>query len=519
MIISKHRRTKVTRSHARKRVHKKPPPVQQPDAVVLSYSKLLLAEVKRLQEMVDTILLPNLSFLTTRTDAETIKIAEVEVLDKDHDSKKPDSLTLNKRGQDVFLVERLDDIDVTAKIAGLFHRMKMKFFGEAGHGHEPKLINYTRKITNKIVKPMLGRANEHNKRQFSKGMQTVLNVDPLKAEPFLRDQVALATKANVDLIKTIPKDYFHDIEGLVTHAARSGESIDTLRDKIVDKTSATNNRARVIARDQISKFNGALHQERAKNNGITRYIWHTVRDQRVRSDHDVLDGKTFFWNDPPIIVRSGKMSGEKGHPGTGIMCRCYSENIWEDLIDGGPVEVKPKEPTQKERINTIENDVRYKKDVERAVVIDKDGNTLVDKTGSKNQVGFTRDELKTMKGNILTHNHPSGTSFSSQDVSIAVKTDMAEIRAVGSEYKYSATFDNSKIPGETTKEKAEHVKKQYNMVRGQVRTSFWKKINKGEVTFAEAEAATGHEIMTKFANGRKRKEWVTYERQGWKTQD
>ena len=242
MIISKHRRTKVIRSHARKRVRKKAPAPRQPDAVVLSYSKLLLGEVDRMEELV-LAMLPKLNFLTTKSDAETI-------------------------------IVRTDDIDITARIGALFHSMKMKFFGEAGHGHEPKLINYTRKITNKIVKPMLGRANEHNKKQFSKGMQTVLAVDPLKAEPFLRDQVALATKANVDLIKTIPTDYFKQIEGLVTHAARSGESIDTLKEKIIARTGVDKSRARLIARDQISKFNGALHQERAQNNGITRYMAH-----------------------------------------------------------------------------------------------------------------------------------------------------------------------------------------------------------------------------------------------------
>ncbi|MBT4638223.1 MAG: minor capsid protein [Deltaproteobacteria bacterium] len=262
-------------------------------------------------------MLPKLNFLTTKSDAETI-------------------------------IVRTDDIDITARIGALFHSMKMKFFGEAGHGHEPKLINYTRKITNKIVKPMLGRANDHNKKQFSKGMQTVLAVDPLKAEPFLRDQVALATKANVDLIKTIPKDYFHDIEGLVTHAARSGESIDTLAEKIHARTGNEQSRCRLIARDQISKFNGALHQERAQNNGITRYIWHTVRDQRVRSDHDHLDTNTYLWSDAPITVTSGKRAGEKNHPGMDIQCRCYAENIWEDLLEGGQGAVKLREESKPE---------------------------------------------------------------------------------------------------------------------------------------------------------------------------
>ena len=44
-----------------------------------------------------------------------------------------------------------------------------------------------------------------------------------------------------------------------------------------------------------------------------------------------------------------------------------------------------------------------------------------------------------MKDGILTHNHPGGTTFSPDDVHIAVKADLKEIRAVHKDGAYSLT--------------------------------------------------------------------------------
>src|SRR6185295_18163866 len=50
---------------------------------------------------------------------------------------------------------------------------------------------------------------------------------------------------------------------------------------------------------------------------------------------------------------------------------------------------------------------------------------------------FTRVEVSHMKGMILTHNHPRGTSLSPNDVRLAMSGDLAEMRAVGKRYRYS----------------------------------------------------------------------------------
>lgn len=80
---------------------------------------------------------------------------------------------------------------------------------------------------------------------------------------------------------------------------------------------------------------------------------------------------------------------------------------------------------------------------------DAQGTLLLTRTGSAEQVSFTRQELQAIKPVIATHNHPSGTrylpsdpryashSFSLNDVKVACLTSLREIRVVSPKYRYS----------------------------------------------------------------------------------
>ena len=64
--------------------------------------------------------------------------------------------------------------------------------------------------------------------------------------------------------------------------------------------------------------------------------------------------------------------------------------------------------------------------------------TVFKKTSNApNYVRFTRDEVSRMKGNIVTHNHPRGTSLSTDEVRLAMTGELAERRAAGKRYRYS----------------------------------------------------------------------------------
>ena len=101
------------------------------------------------------------------------------------------------------------------------------------------------------------------------------------------------------------------------------------------------------------------------------------------------------------------------------------------------------------KVTAMENKIRMNKKFETAVGYDKDGNIVLDKRGQAYSVSFTKEECRSMKNAIFTHNHPRGwaadekrwahigNSFSIDDIAFAVFNDLAEIRAVTPLYTFS----------------------------------------------------------------------------------
>lgn len=140
--------------------------------------------------------------------------------------------------------------------------------------------------------------------------------------------------ANVSLIKTIDARFFADIREVTVEAVRSGRSTRDLIADIQERYSVSKSRAEVIARDQVGTLNAQITQAKQTGLGITKYIWRTLRDERVRGrpggkypnarpSHWSREGQTFEWAKPP------SESSDDGHPGEPIMCRCTAEPVLE----------------------------------------------------------------------------------------------------------------------------------------------------------------------------------------------
>jgi hypothetical protein len=88
--------------------------------------------------------------------------------------------------------------------------------------------------------------------------------------------------------------------------------------------------------------------------------------------------------------------------------------------------------------------------IEHCIAVDREGNVVFEKSGTKNYVNFTREDFDKMNidNMMFTHNHPSGSSFSGDDLNMlgAYKRG-TEIRAIGTQYEYSAKItDSTKFP-------------------------------------------------------------------------
>ncbi len=132
----------------------------------------------------------------------------------------------------------------------------------------------------------------------------------------LRAAMARARRANIDLIKSIPSQYFDSIDAAVAKHWTEGTRWETLAERIQELTGVTGSRARLIARDQTSKQCGAFDGIRQRSLGISEYEWSGAMDKRVRHSHHAMDGSVIRWDAPPLV------DGEHVHAGEAVNCRC-----------------------------------------------------------------------------------------------------------------------------------------------------------------------------------------------------
>lgn len=143
-----------------------------------------------------------------------------------------------------------------------------------------------------------------------------IDITPLLSQSGpVMDALNAATQANIELITSIPDQYFEKLDDAVTKNMERGMRYEDLAKEVERIGDVTESRAKLIARDQTSKMNGSFNQARQTSLGIDKYVWQTSGDERVRPDHADNDGKLFNWNDAPA---------ETGHPGHDVNCRCVA---------------------------------------------------------------------------------------------------------------------------------------------------------------------------------------------------
>ena len=74
---------------------------------------------------------------------------------------------------------------------------------------------------------------------------------------------------------------------------------------------------------------------------------------------------------------------------------------------------------------------------ETALAWDAEGTRILKKKGTQDEVKFTKSELKSLKGCVVTHNHPNGSCFSIDDVCLFKDNGLAELRVATRRKRYS----------------------------------------------------------------------------------
>ncbi len=139
----------------------------------------------------------------------------------------------------------------------------------------------------------------------------------------LREQVETGTTFSVVNFTT---EQITELRAKIALNLENGGGLQRLADLIEASYGVSRRRAEIIARSEFSLAVARFREERYRELGITQYVWETSHDERVRpthgetNNHRVLDGRTFAFDDPPIVDSA---TGRRRNPGEDYgPCRC-----------------------------------------------------------------------------------------------------------------------------------------------------------------------------------------------------
>lgn len=157
--------------------------------------------------------------------------------------------------------------------------------------------------------------------EMSRGLRAEIEQAPIGAvyQSLMAEQV--------DLITSLPRDAAERVNRLATESMIDGERSGSIQEEIMRTGQVSENRARMIARTEVSRAATTLTQARATYAGSDGYIWRTVGDLDVRHTHRKMEGKFVRWDSPPKT----DASLAPYHAGAGPNCRCFPEPVLPDL--------------------------------------------------------------------------------------------------------------------------------------------------------------------------------------------
>lgn len=164
--------------------------------------------------------------------------------------------------------------------------------------------------------------------QLNIGLQELaerMEIRATMAEPRMRAVVRAATQSCTQLITRIPEQYLGEVQIAVMSAITTGSGLDELVPYLTKRYDDDARHARLVALDQVRKASANVNAARLQALGVEEYVWIHVGGERYpRKLHQSYSGKTFRYDDPPII---DERTGRRGKPGDEIFCRCVARPV------------------------------------------------------------------------------------------------------------------------------------------------------------------------------------------------
>lgn len=256
----------------------------------------------------------------------------------------------DRKAEEAMREVRRMHLDVSKQVKELFHtEMAKETLQEIAM--DASITSRARILTNKLARDWNKRFNQFAKlfseklfddlenitaqdmqKSFDK-LTGATTIDATKLTGATRDVIQAGTLQSTSLIKSISQEYMGEVQEALMRSIASPKGSYTDTVKAIDKMlqgrfKRYKNKAKNITLDQTRKAYGTITESRMRSVGVTKYRWrHAGGSQNPREYHKtVLNGKVFSLDDPPVIDQS---TGERGHPGDAINCKCYREPVLE----------------------------------------------------------------------------------------------------------------------------------------------------------------------------------------------
>lgn len=182
------------------------------------------------------------------------------------------------------------------------------------------------KVNKEILKVLRG-ADQLAKENLRKSLEKAVGVDIfINDTDLLRTVEAEWYSTQSKLADSIVSQYTDKLQTIISEGVQFGYTYDDIAEDIEKLYNTTEDRAKFIARNEISNFNAGVTRQRMQDCGIEVYEWSTSKDERVRDSHKEREGKYFYWNKK----EDGEINGipvyatPDYNPGEDYNCRCVA---------------------------------------------------------------------------------------------------------------------------------------------------------------------------------------------------
>lgn len=184
----------------------------------------------------------------------------------------------------------------------------------------------------KIINKMISQSSKASSASLSSSLGDLkkiskdLTLDTSKISPELKEILKASVTQNVELLKSIPQEYFKRVSTQVMRSIVNGEGISKLIPYLSQYAGITERHAKFIALDQTRKVYSALNRERMKSLNIGKFEWlHSHGGHTPRESHLKMNGKIFSLDRAELEDAQndlGVPEADQGFPGEAINCRC-----------------------------------------------------------------------------------------------------------------------------------------------------------------------------------------------------